>query len=150
MSCNIHNYKPLSVPRSIEFNEIEGSPLFELVINGVPVSRSSRSGNIIKLKLTKDEYLAVEEEFNAMDSPYPFIIRNFSYGGFSGKLLKGFAKYKASFINWTGDPGIARMLCSDGVIRLIPTFALKGKGCSLPEDTTKKEDKIMFGSPSKS
>lgn len=147
MIYNIHNYKPLSVPRSIEFNEIEGSPLFELVINGVPVSMSSRSGSSIKIRLTKDECLVVKEEFNAMDDPYPFIIRNFRYGGFSGKLLNGFARYKASFINWTGDPGIARMLCSDGVIRLIPTFALKGKGYSLPYDATKK---VMFGESSRS
>ena len=147
MRYNIHNYKPLSVPRSIEFNEIEDSPLFEFVINGVPVSSSSSSRGSIKIRLTKEECIGVKEEFNAMDAPYPFIIRNFSYGGFSGKLLNGFAKYKASFINWTGDPGIARMLCSDGVIRLIPTFALKGKGYSLPYDATKK---VMFGSPSKS
>lgn len=147
MIYNIHNYKPLSVPRSIEFNEIEGSPLFELVINGVPVSMSSRSGSSIKIRLTEEECISVKEEFNAMDDPYPFIIKNFSYGGFSGKLLNGFARYKASFINWTGDPGIARMLCSDGVIRLIPTFALKGKGYSLPYDATKK---VMFGASSRS
>lgn len=144
MRYNIHNYTPLSVPRSIEFNEIEGSPLFEFIINGVPVSSS---GSSIKIRLTEEECIAVKEEFNAMDTPYPFIIRNFSYGGFSGKLLRGFARYKASFINWTGDPGIARMVCSDGIIRLIPTFALKGKGYSLPYDSTKK---VMFGSQSKS
>jgi len=147
MKYNIYNYKPLSIPNSIEFNEIEGSTLFEFVINGVPVSSSSNSESSIKVKLTKEECMAVEEEFNAMDDPYPFIIRNFSYGGFSGKILKGLAKYKASFLNWTGDPGVARMLCSDGIVRLIPTFALKGKGFSLPYDTTKK---VTFGNPSES
>lgn len=147
MSYNIHNCKPLSVPKSIKFNKVKGNPLFELVINGVPVSSSSRSGSSIKIRLTKEECIGVEEEFNAMDDPYPFIIRHFIYGGFSGKLLNGFTKYKASFINWTGDPGIARMLCSDGVIRLIPTFALKGKGYSLPHDDTKK---VMFGESSRS
>lgn len=94
--------------------------------------------------------LIIEEEFLAQEKPHLYIVNNFTYGGFFGSLKPGVAKYRASFINWTGDPGIARMLCSDGVTRLIPTFALKDRGYSLPEDLTKKEDKIIFGCPSKS
>lgn len=52
-------------------------------------------------------------------------VKNFSYNGFSGTLLPGFAKYKVMALDkWTNDPGIGSFLCSDKKIRLIPSFAL--------------------------
>ena len=156
MSLTIKNYKPLTVPKSIKCRKVDKignekiGDLFEIIINDEAVLTCTYSGTPTPVRITRKMYDGIEEEFLAQEETYPYIVRNFIYGGFSGKLRPGFTKYKAGFINWTGDPGIARMLCSDGRVRLIPTFALKGKGYSLPEDTTKKEDKIMFGSPSKS
>ena len=156
MSLIIKNYKSLTVPKSIRPRKVDKmgnekmEDLFELIINDEVVYVSTHDNTPVPTRLTREAYDNIEEEFLAQEKPYPYIVQNFDYGGFSGKLLPGSAGYRAEFINWTGDPGIARMLCSDGVIRLIPTFALKGKGYSLPEDTTRKEDKIMFGSPSKS
>jgi len=54
-------------------------------------------------------------------------VRNFSYNGLTGKLLEGVAEFTAEFIKWSDDPGIAICSCSDGVERLIPTFAFVEK-----------------------
>lgn len=154
MKLNINNsYKHLTVPRSIkrvETNEFSkrGDPLFKLEINGSIVSKTESFGGTEDVTLTEELCGFVIDEFNVMDEPYPHIIKHFKYGGVYGRPLKGFAPYKGKFINWTGNPGIARMLCSDGEVRLIPTFALKSMGYTLPEDTTK--NKVFFGIPSKS
>ena len=52
-------------------------------------------------------------------------VHNFDYNGFSGQLCDGDATYTAVLIEWTLDPGVGRFQCSDGKVRLIPTFALK-------------------------
>ena len=156
MSLTIKNYEPLTIPKSIRSRKVDKmgnekmEDLFELIINGEVVYASTHDGSPVPARLTQEAYDNIEEEFLAQEKPYPYIVQNFIYGGFSGQLKPGFADYRAGFINWTRDPGIARMLCSDGKVRLIPTFALKGRGYSLPEDTTRKEEKIIFGRSSKS
>ena len=79
---------------------------------------------------------------------YPYTVTNFTYNGFMGTVLKGTTSYKVAFSNWTGDPGIARMICSDGKARLIPTFALRNNVISLPPDNV--ENRVLFGRPSRS
>ena len=152
MEYKIKDYTPLTIPKSIEFEKVKDN-LFTLKINGDKVTVVSEylCGTVSEPKpihLTKDACECVKEELLAQDEPYPCVIKNFTYNGFMGKLSGGLANYRASFINWSGDPGISRMTCSDGKVRLIPTFALKGCGFSLPYDDTIK--KKMFGAPSTS
>ena len=151
----IKNYIPLTVPDSIEFEKVNENEnnMFKLKVNGDEVTVVSEYLGGTKsepeiVHLSKNMCKHVEEEFASQDKPYPYIVENFEYNGFCGKSTGGFANYRATFVNWTGDPGIARMLCSDGEVRLIPTFALKGRGFSLPYDDT--ENKIMFGQQSAS
>jgi len=77
-----------------------------------------------------------------------FEVNNFAYNGFMGQHLPGKAPYTATFIKWTRDPGVAECLCSDGKVRLIPSFALQGDRSRLPEQSM--EHKIYFGLPSHS
>lgn len=79
-----------------------------------------------------------------------FEVKNFVYNGFSGKSLPGMASYKAKFLNWTADPGIARFRCSDGDLRLIPTFALKDLNSGDLPTQTYGNNKVIFGVPSRS
>jgi hypothetical protein len=74
------------------------------------------------------------------------MVQNFSYNGFSGKLLDGFAPYTAEAIKWSDDPGIIQCKCSDGETRLIPTFALIG----LADFPIQKKTGVLFGLPSHS
>lgn len=55
------------------------------------------------------------------------------------------AGYTAKFVEWTRDPGIAVFECSDGKLRLIPTYAIKGDHQILPEQDY--SNKIYFGGP---
>lgn len=77
-----------------------------------------------------------------------FEVRNFEYNGVAGRYLPGNAPYKATFVEWTKDPGVAIFRCSDGQERLIPTFALIGDRNELPEQDYR--NKVYFGSPSHS
>lgn len=78
-----------------------------------------------------------------------FKIRNFSYNGFMGELLKGITPYTATFIKWTLDPGIGVFQCSDGKKRLIPTFAIVDWcGKFIPKQDMSKG--VMFGAASHS
>lgn len=52
-------------------------------------------------------------------------VLNFVYNGLFGHKTGGYADYTAQFKEWTDDPGIALCVCSDGVERRIPTFALE-------------------------
>jgi len=81
---------------------------------------------------------------------FPHNVCEFNYNGFMGthteeKLMK----YKAKFIRWSGDPGVAIMMCSDNIERNIPTYAID-YSFLLPKDETKQEDKLLFGRGSKS
>ena len=75
-------------------------------------------------------------------------VQNFSYNGFSGKLLDGFAPYTAEFIKWTSDPGIIECKCSDDKTRLIPSFALHN--VILSDFPIQKKTGVLFGMPSHS
>lgn len=99
--------------------------------------------NILKTKQTRTKYEYKNEK------GYAYLIQNFSYNGFYGKLLKGIAPYMAKFKKWTKDPGIALFECSNRTMLLIPTFALKGlKRHPLPkQDMT---NRVIIGSPSHS
>lgn len=82
-----------------------------------------------------------------MEFPFPYSVENFEYNGFSGKTLPGFAPYTATFVEWTADPGVVKMSCSDGQDRLIPTFALE-TAMFLPK--AERKETVLFGAPSKS
>jgi len=77
-----------------------------------------------------------------------FEVENFAYNGFSGQTLPGKAPYTATFIGWTADPGVANCRCSDGEVRLIPTFALVGDKGGLPKQDL--SHKLYFGARSHS
>lgn len=77
-------------------------------------------------------------------------VKRFTYNGFCGRTIKGYAKYTAEFKEWTEDPGVAICTCSDGKDRLIPTFALEGfNSAAYPKQNM--ENKFMYmGKPCKS
>lgn len=80
-----------------------------------------------------------------------FKVSNFSYNGFSGKVEEGHAPYTASFIKWTNDPGVALFRCSDGIDRLIPTFALDCIPESyFPKQIYAENGPSIFGMPCRS
>ena len=80
-----------------------------------------------------------------------FKVRNFHYNGFCGQELAGYTSYTAEFLEWTNDPGVAKFQCSDGKIRLIPTFALEGDRSVMPkQDYQKLGGKVLFGAPTQS
>lgn len=83
---------------------------------------------------------------------FDFIIFHFEYNGFSGKLLDGETSFRGRFLEWTNDPGIMRMDCSDGRRRLIPSFAVRHKSGKnhLPKQVYKKSGLTYFGPPSTS
>lgn len=79
-------------------------------------------------------------------------VENFTYNGFMVKSRKGKAKYKAEFVSWTNDPGIALCNCTDGEKRLIPSCCLIGStknGKSLLPIRTENNN-LLFGTPSSS
>lgn len=82
-------------------------------------------------------------------------IRNFTYNGFCGSVLDGYASYIGEeFIEWTKNPGIAKIKCSDGQIRLIPSYAIESDE-PLPPGPDYKQLKqqvemLIFGSASSS
>ena len=80
-----------------------------------------------------------------------FKVNNFTYNGVYGKDEEGHAPYTASFIKWTNDPGIALFKCSDGIDRLIPTFAIDDlpPGC-LPKQIYAETGPSIFGMPCRS
>lgn len=82
---------------------------------------------------------------------FPHAVTSFTYNGFYVTMdSKGpKANYRAKFIKWTGDPGIAQMYCSDGMMRNIPSCAINNQQL-LPKDETPKEKKILFGEPATS
>lgn len=61
-----------------------------------------------------------------MTAPKTYRIYHFRYDGFGGSKTGGMADYTATFKEWTDDPGIALMMCSDGKDRRIPGWAIEG------------------------
>ena len=75
-----------------------------------------------------------------------FRVKNFNYNGLMGENLPGHTPYTAEFVEWTRDPGVAKFQCSDGKVRLIPTFALEGDTSELPKQNYQKVGgKVLFG-----
>ncbi|MDR0860604.1 MAG: hypothetical protein LBO09_06625 [Candidatus Peribacteria bacterium] len=82
-------------------------------------------------------------------------VSNFTYNGFSGEILEGFAPYEViGLVEWTNDPGIGNFFCSDGENHLIPTFALSKnflKSCpKAPSLRPLEGNGDLFGAPSHS
>ena len=77
---------------------------------------------------------------------FPFPVKNFEYNGFMGKIGKGMADYTCKFKEWTCNPGVAVMDCSDGEERLIPTFAIRGSQL-LSAQVMEPKEKVLFGPP---
>ena len=94
-------------------------------------------------------------QFMKLGEEYPYEVCEFAYDGFGGKSNPDvIMPYKARFMCWTGDPGIAMMMCSDGEKRFIPTYAMKHSYSTLPNDMTRVNSDsgvpVFFGSASKS
>lgn len=77
-----------------------------------------------------------------------YAVRNFIYSGFAGRCLRGFAQYRATFVEWTSDPGVGWFDCSDGERRLIPTFALPDFDAS--QYPAQAKTGVMFGQGARS
>ncbi len=79
-------------------------------------------------------------------------IHNFKYNGFFAEQKKGMAGYKGRFLVWTTDPGVAKIECSDGFTRFIPSCFIKGLLPPEPNYTEMKKKGTFqyFGIPSKS
>lgn len=161
----INNYDPLTIPEHLEFQPVmdgdkqatdfDGQKKFKLFINGEPVKCINQ--HLRSCSWPCDDYVIPENRvgrlmqgFANLATKFPFEVRNFEYNGFMGKMLPGVAEYRAQFLRWSGDPGVAVMICSDGKERFIPTFAIEGAHLALPMDDTEFEDKVMFGCPSNS
>lgn len=77
-------------------------------------------------------------------------IKNYVYNGFFVNLLPGMAPYTGEFVEWTRDPGVARVMCSDETVRKIPTCCIEDfKVADYPKQTY-EHGKIIFGEPSRS
>ena len=63
---------------------------------------------------------------------FPHPVSGFYYDGYDARLYDRMEPYRARFVSWAENPGVAFMECDDGVTRRIPTFALPG-ACFLPE-----------------
>lgn len=77
-----------------------------------------------------------------------FKVKNFVYNGFYTETKPGLANYTVEFKEWTNDPGIAKCICSNGKLKLIPNFCLIGDKSMLPEQNM--SNKVLFGNSSKS
>ena len=75
-------------------------------------------------------------------------VENFYYDGFIVKSMKGKAPYKATFLHWTVDPGVAKCQCSDGKKRLIPSCQLIN--FSILDVPKQKKTRVKFGKASSS
>lgn len=75
-------------------------------------------------------------------------VKNFIYNGFYVEFKKGKAKYKAKFVEWTPDPGIAKCACTDDKERLIPCCQLVG--FKLDDYPKQEKTGVLFGVASKS
>lgn len=74
-------------------------------------------------------------------------VKRFSYNGFSGRELGGYASYTAKFKSWTEDPGVAVCICSDGKERLIPTCYLEGFRIDDYPEQNNDNKFLYFGEP---
>lgn len=82
-------------------------------------------------------------------------VQNFDYNGFGCQMLEGFASYEVlEFIQWTMDPGILQVTCTDGVPRRIPSCQLSPELLSTfpkpPELDPFNGNGVLFGLSCKS
>jgi len=75
-------------------------------------------------------------------------VKNFVYNGFYVSDTEGNAPYKATFLHWTVDPGVAECQCSDGKKRLIPHCQLIN--FSIRDVPKQKKTGVKFGKTSSS
>jgi len=132
---------------------------FGVIINGELLCFYRQYANQSKLtptllRYTKKEAWAVVNMFKRLNYPFPYQVCSFEYNGFFGKGDdKVVMPYTARFKQWSGDPGIAIMSCSDGEERHIPTYAMKHSFETMPNDLTRVQGSghtTFFGSASKS
>jgi len=106
------------------------------------------------MRFTKKAAWAVVDMFMRLNFPFPYEVCYFEYNGFMGRSDKSKRMpYNARFKQWSGDPGIALMKCSDGKERHIPTYAMKYSFITLPNDMTRVESNktpVLFGPALKS
>ena len=104
-------------------------------------------------RFTKANALELVDFLKRLNYPFPHPVYKFTYDGFGGQVNKNvIMPYTARFKKWSGDPGVALMICSDGTKRWIPSFALKFL-LALPNDFTRleKPEKVtLIGQPSNS
>ena len=94
----------------------------------------------------EDDKNAALEVLSKDGDEFPFRIKKFSYNGFFGNAEDSYIKETGRFVKWTGDPGIALMMLSNGKLLSVPTFAIPGS-VLIPIDETYSQ-KIIFGKPS--
>lgn len=87
--------------------------------------------------------------------PSIYHVENFVYDGFQVISPPGFAAWTVTnFQKWTNDAGIGLFMCSDGIIRPIPTCCLNPMYYhSLPEEPNLRPLEgvgVLFGTPSQS
>jgi hypothetical protein len=171
----IQGYDFMSVPKTIEMVRLtnedrlrfdrrsyhrpyEDQP-FGILINGQLLcyhnSYMDQSRVIPTLYCTTEEgAIGVIRQFRKLNDEFPFSVCEFEYNGFFGKATRErLMSYRARFTKWSGDPGIAKMACSDGQERYIPTYAMPHSFACLPNDMTRVENDggaMLFGAPSKS
>lgn len=163
------DYKPGTVPLKIAIehcvghqdkvrNYEEGED-YSIFINDSPIGyrRTFMDMSYINPDIaffTIERAKEVLAQFMRLDEEYPFKVVEFSYNGFGGQCNPDITMpYRARFVRWSGDPGIAIMACSDGEERYIPTYAMPCSHWCLPNDMTRVEGNghvQLFGAASKS
>lgn len=172
----IKRYDFLSAPDSISIVKLSEEDLVEIMaedkyardpernhviyINGEILCYHKQYMDQSKLTLTLFRFTlkgadSVMQQLLALSTEeFPYYVSEFNYGGFGGTVNeKVIMPYKARFLEWTGDPGVAKMDCSDGKERVIPTFAIPFSFETMPNDLTRVQrdgNVQFFGAPSKS
>ncbi len=105
-------------------------------------------------RFKKKRALECIDTFSRLNYPFPYQVCEFEYDGFGGTCNREITMpYTAKFREWSGDPGVVVMDCSDGKQRLIPTFAMPFSFLTMPNDMTRVEGSghlQFFGAASKS
>lgn len=163
------DYVPGTVPDKITIEHCDGhqdkiknyreGEDYSIFINDSPIGhrRTYMDRSYIEPDIaffTKEEAETTMAQFMKLADEFPFEVIEFSYNGFMGKSNKDvLMPYRARFVKWSGDPGVAVMACSDGEERYIPTYAMPHAHFCLPNDMTRVEgdgQPTFFGSASKS
>lgn len=151
----IHNYVPMTKPDTINVQDVDGEEV--LFINGkevvIEITHLCGTKKYRKVCLEATELPDVMAALQQVldNDKYALLVRKFEYNGFCGRVGSELAKYAARFLSWSNDPGVAKCECSDGISRLIPTFALSEHvTLFLPEQIYSKTGPSLFGEASNS